>query len=778
MLLLSPCLAALIAVAPSATGSGQDRRIPAFGPPPSWVVKLSLDDAPGPSKDDAEDGVLHRLSDRQTRVGAATVERFVHTAAQVISSTGVQEESQISIGFDPSYEKLVLHFVRIRRGKQVRDALRPAAVRVLDQEKDFQRRLYDGRLTAALLLEDVRVGDVIEVAYSVDGANPVLAGRYAATFMLGFGVPVGRVYQRLLVPVARDLAVRSVHLDAAPAVKVTNAVREYVWDRTSTKAVARDDHLPSWFNPFPRVEVSEFKGWDEVARWAVPLFRAPQPASPALTSLAARWKALPEEDRALAALRFVREEVRYFGVEMGINTHVPHAPAEVIAHRYGDCKDKAFLLASLLAQLGIEARPALVNTRARQSLDEWLPSPLAFDHAIVRARVAGREYWLDATASDERGRLDALPPATERRALVVDPGTRALTEIPAPGASEPLMTIEEVYDARDEHAPARLRVTTRYVGSEAARMRGKVASESASQLSRWYLNYYAKADPSIEASHAPKLTDDTDKNRLTIEEEYRIPDFWRAGERRFSSEEIVGFLDKPQIALRSMPLSLSHPVHVVEVMRAQLPRGSWNLRSSRREVKSAAFAYSREVDFAGDELSVRREYQSLADAIEPNDVAEHLRKLDEVREVLGVTVELPRDSVDGVVAASAFVPGEVKRNWLVSLGIFGAVVLAVSGWKIAGTLPGRVRRNRFRRKSRLTRGEGPAFPLMLDGREDLENHLRSMRCGCGYGLVRTSAAADDPAAVLGGHAVLAARLSCRHCGTVTTLYYGFGTADA
>jgi transglutaminase-like putative cysteine protease len=778
MLVLSPCLVALVVLAPPARTPGRERRVPAFGPAPAWVVTLSPDDAPELSKGEAHDGVLHRLSDHQTRVGAATIERFVHTAAQVISSTGVEDASQISIGFDPSYEKLVLHFVRIRRGKEVRDVLRRAAVRVLNQEKDFERRLYDGRLTAALLLEDVRVGDVIETAYSLDGANPVLAGRYAATYRLGFGVPVGRVYQRLLLPAARELAVRSFHLDVAPAITVKDALREYVWDRASTPAVARDDRLPSWFDPYARVEVSEFKGWDEVARWALPLFRAPQRHSAALTSLADQWKALPEEDRALAALRFVREEVRYFGVEMGVNTHVPHSPDEVIAHRYGDCKDKAFLLASLLAQLGIEARPALVNTRAGKSLDERLPSPLAFDHAIVRARVAGREYWLDATASNERGRLDALPPATERRALVVDPGTRALTEIPAPRAPEPLITIEEVYDARDEHAPARLRVTTRYLGSEAARMRGQLASESASELSRSYLNYYAKADPHIEASHAPTLTDETEKNQLTIEEEYRIPDFWRDGERRFSSEEIGGLLDKPQIALRNTPLALSHPVHVVEVLHAQLPHGSWNVRASRREVKSAAFAYAREVGFAGNELSVRRAYRTLADAVQPADVAEHLRKLDEVRGVLSVTVGLPSDFGDRAVAAAALAPGDVKRNWLVSLAILSAIGVAISSWKIAGPLRGLARRNHFRRKGRLNQGEAPASPLMLQDRDDLERHLRSMRCGCGLSLVRRSAAADEAAAVLGGRAVFAARLSCGACGSLTTLYYGLGRGDS
>ena len=68
------------------------------------------------------------------------------------------------------------------------------------------------------------------------------------------------------------------------------------------------------------------------------------------------------------------------------------------------------LLVSMLDHLGIEAHPALVNTRLRKGLLKLLPAPTLFDHAVVSARIDGRTYWLDPTRSTQKvGRNDPCP---------------------------------------------------------------------------------------------------------------------------------------------------------------------------------------------------------------------------------------------------------------------------------------------------------------------------------------------------------------------------------
>ena len=47
----------------------------------------------------------------------------------------------------------------------------------------------------------------------------------------------------------------------------------------------------------------------------------------------------------------------------------PSAPDAVYARRWGDCKEKALLMVTMLRALGIEASPALVNTERRDDID-------------------------------------------------------------------------------------------------------------------------------------------------------------------------------------------------------------------------------------------------------------------------------------------------------------------------------------------------------------------------------------------------------------------------
>ena len=77
-----------------------------------------------------------------------------------------------------------------------------------------------------------------------------------------------------------------------------------------------------------------------------------------------------DEQKVLSALHFVQDEVRYMGIEMGVNSHKPHAPDAVFAQRFGDCKDKTYLFCTLLQGMNIPAYPVLVNTGFKQRLFE------------------------------------------------------------------------------------------------------------------------------------------------------------------------------------------------------------------------------------------------------------------------------------------------------------------------------------------------------------------------------------------------------------------------
>jgi transglutaminase-like putative cysteine protease len=86
--------------------------------------------------------------------------------------------------------------------------------------------------------------------------------------------------------------------------------------------------------------------------------------------------------QAEAIDRWVKRNIRYVAIEIGVGGYVPHAAADVLRNRYGDCKDKATLMSALLAVKGIASELALIDSGNTYSLPER-PRLGAFNHVIL-----------------------------------------------------------------------------------------------------------------------------------------------------------------------------------------------------------------------------------------------------------------------------------------------------------------------------------------------------------------------------------------------------------
>jgi len=397
--------------------------------PGAWVQVATLDNAQMVSL--AAGTSITLLDDHQTRVTDRSIERYVRHVRVVAAQKDLSHLSQIQIEFEPSYQTLTIHHIQIRRGSSVIDAYRPGDMKVLHREEELDQQIFNGSVQAVAILNDVRIGDNIDYAYTIAGDNPVMGGKYADIVDLEGSVFVKRLRARLLWPQKRKLFMRQHNTDLEPKITAGEET-EYVWERHDVTPIEGEDRVPGWFYWVPWVDVSEFETWGDVVNWALPLFKADGLAS---TELKARVETIATsssspEERLLASLRLVQEEVRYLGIEIGPYSHQPTLPAKVWARRFGDCKDKALLLTTILQSLGIDAVPALVNTEAGKLLDSRQPSPSSFDHAIVNVRLNGRTYWLDGTRTFQRGSLKNYYNPPFARALVLRPGTSGLEEIP------------------------------------------------------------------------------------------------------------------------------------------------------------------------------------------------------------------------------------------------------------------------------------------------------------------------------------------------------------
>ena len=144
----------------------------------------------------------------------------------------------------------------------------------------------------------------------------------------------------------------------------------------------------------------------------------------------------PGADRAqviTAALAALHAKVRYTGLEFGAASLIPANPAQVLKRGYGDCKDKATLLVSMLKRRGIEAQVALLKSGYASPTLADVPSISHFNHAIVYV-PGDRPLWLDATVQNQP--INDIPVALQgRQALIASPKTKALLRIPELDAS-------------------------------------------------------------------------------------------------------------------------------------------------------------------------------------------------------------------------------------------------------------------------------------------------------------------------------------------------------
>lgn len=642
-------LALMIAAVVPATAAAQVGRSAA----PAWVEAIEPPPAANPQVADGNSqSTVYLLVDTQIRVEpSGRRQQYRHLAMQPNDTAGVEGAANIEVDFDPSYQTLTLHRLRVHRAGEAQDRLRTAQVRLLQRERELEGLIYDGSRTASIFLRDVRIGDVIEYAYSIEGSNAVFGGRNAGVIELQWSSPVVQLRTRLLLPGNRPLTLKTSPAERSVQRRTLGAYTEYRLDADAVPGLRIDADAPGWHAPRAVLAWSEWASWGDVARWAVPLYTPP--AALPLPLQAERNHILlthtDPADRAAAALRWVQREIRYLGIEVGANSHAPTPPAAVIARRFGDCKDKTLLTVTLLRALGLQAEPALVHTELKQGVQDGLPRPTAFNHVIVRLRLDGKTYWLDPTRAPQPGRLDDLSQPDWGMALLVAPDTTSLEVMNAGDASLLRHEVHLLLDgSKGLSDPATLTVTTTLRGRSAETVRAQIAADGHDRVQKRYLNFYARSYAGLRVAAPLEVQDDLQNNRLRVVEHYELDRLLTLNAKRDQREvwlrvpEVRSLLSDPRVQERSAPLALEHPVELKHEFEVRLPE-AWAIKAQVSEVTNPAFSLRREVVPVrqGDEVRGLRlidNFRSTADHVDADAMPRYLRDLRKARDELSYRI--------------------------------------------------------------------------------------------------------------------------------------------
>lgn len=691
-------------------------------PVPAWVVPMALPErSVTPSL-----GVQHLLVDTQTRVERNGVRRYYRRAQRPTSSAGLSSASQVKIRLDLSYQHYAWHYIRLLRDGATLDALPSADIRRADSDGPEDEDMVHGKTEITAFVRDVRVGDIVEYAYSVEGDQPALAGHFAGGFELGQYTPVGLIQQRLLWPHARKLQLRAYGTELQPQRSEQDGYDVLTWRVENSPAVEYERDTPQSVDTLPWVQFSEFEDWAAVVRWALPLYAQTSPAGPEFKRLVASFRAAgTPEQAAERALRFVQDEIRYLGFEFGEGSLRPRSPDLVLERRFGDCKDKSLLLVHFLRALNIEAAPVLVDTEGREAVSRRLPAPHVFDHVIVRAHLAGRTIWIDPTLSGQRGPLlqQATPPYA--MTLPIAAGVSRLEEMPQQLPSEPRLHVHETFRIESGKAKSRLEVTTWFRGANAAEQRHIVATQTLEELQKSCLRFYAQRYKSVTVASPLTIDDDEARDVLTMHESYDIDELWK-GTVKIGAWSVAQALQRSDgEPARKTPFALPHPVFVRHEIEATYPIELTDA-DDQVGVERPEFSAHHALHHHGRRVTLSYDYRSLRPSVEAAELAAYRSALERIDNQLSY-------EVDATEAAAAAHPRKGDDPTVLLLTLAGLILTGLGVRLLWTRLSGwyaRRRQRRFQAAARARAGESAATALSVTSLDAIHEHMLELRCDC------------------------------------------------
>ncbi len=605
-----------------------------LSPVPAWVKLHDFDSAPADPEatPEATGSVTFRLWEEQVNYAGGKTRHFLRVVYELQSRTAIANASILYGGFYEGRQELTFHVFRIwRDGKAIGIADR-AIVEAVKSAAGLDDARTADMTVLKIYVPDLRVGDLLEFAYSITGDTPGLEGQRTEIYNSSPANPIRIHYRRFLTDPKSPLYFYLVGGDEPPRESRAGDLIEYSWEKKDLEPAKTEDHVPPWFDQVPMTFVSGARGWNEVVEWAQSrlVFTDPIDENVAATARDLVADRTDERDKVSAIAAFVQGKIRYLGPGLSRNGYVPFPPRDVLARRWGDCKDKVTLLIAMLKAVGITAYPALTET-ARGHVRPDVPTPLAFDHVIALVERDAGPLWIDATAtphdqthaSFELPQTDFVLPVREGQdALVPLPARRTLTP---DGFDVDMTTFVDLWSGR------KASFTTSYAGRWADAIRMLLERSGPRIIKLSYLEGFRNLGDYVETDGDVHIVDMFADNRIAVSQDFKARYFWvwEEDKERYTFEISPHWLETfiPSISeddtVRKAPFALPHPLSVRERQVLHLPEGM-DIELKETSIERDAYRLNCTWKRDGGDLVIVVVFTTLRDHLRPDEVEQFL----------------------------------------------------------------------------------------------------------------------------------------------------------
>jgi transglutaminase-like putative cysteine protease len=547
---------------------------------------------------------------------------FVQLGVQIHDEEGARRMRARSVQFDPETQRVDIRQSRVYR----------ADGRVLEATETYEQQLgepwykiyYDTR-ALVVVFPDLEPGDVVELRYRVDDVAPrnLFADYFGDLHFFQSSDPRAHTEYVLIAPKKRELYFNKPKLESLKHERVEQGeIRVDRFFADDVPAMSIEPDLPGTTEIAPYLHVSTYKTWQDVGKWYWGLIRDQLYADESLKATVRELVAGAKDDREKAKRIYgwVVSHTRYVALEFGIHGYLPYRVPEIVRRGFGDCKDKASLIYTMLREAGVDARIVLTRTRRNGAINDLPASLSVFDHAI--AYVPSIDLYLDGTA--EHSGITELPSGDQGvTVLLVGPNSAELRRTPVlPAASN-----ERTRNVRIELGPegdGSVIVDETIRGVDAAGYRQTYQAEGTRK--ERFERTLATAYPGLALSElAMKGLDDIEQP-IGVAYRIRAPQVARreGDELRLSPSSMRDLVRQmAPIPKRKYPLELGVPRRYVEKRTVVAPSGYVVKQSAPGgSVKSRFGSVSVTVSTKDREVMAETVYSLEVDQVAPTDYLE------------------------------------------------------------------------------------------------------------------------------------------------------------
>lgn len=390
-------------------------------------------------------GALILIADEETEVTQDNTEiTQVHYLVKILNERGKENFAEAAIEYDSTFEKVELDFARcIKPDGSIVDV---GKRHIRDVSKYLNFPLYSNARIYIISFPEVAIGSCLEYKLRIKRSQLINKKDFILDYPLQTNEPIISASFTLTLPKDRKLNLKILnekYNDFGASFKpVTEELIDkavYRWHFKDISQIIPEANMPPDSEINPTILLSTFNSWDDFYNWWWNLAKDKIKADNAIYN---KVKSLIKGkssnlDKAREIYNFCAKEIRYVAVEYGQAGFEPHNASDIFRNKYGDCKDQAILLVTMLREAGLKAYPVLIGTKKSYNLSPDFPTS-TFNHCIAVLVSEDKEIFLDPTA--ETASFGDLPIGDQnRRVLVIKDDGYKIEETPLYPASHNLL---------------------------------------------------------------------------------------------------------------------------------------------------------------------------------------------------------------------------------------------------------------------------------------------------------------------------------------------------